>query len=298
MRAVTPIIDLWSGLRSRRLVLPRAFRRPFRILSRMEWRPPRHAELKLGAGLLIATILGGIVLGGHVESVLAYATARTGLTIDEVRITGQTETSEIEVLNKLAIADGTSLATFDVAAARARVETLPWVAQVTLAKIYPSTLQVVIAEKTAFAIWHHGETTSLIDRGGAVITDGIDNERYAGLPMVVGEGAAPRAPEAVAMIATEQSLAKQVNAAVLVAGRRWTILMDGGIEILLPEAAPAAAWHRVATLDAQTGLLSRAITRVDLRDPGRLVLRLSDEGVAKREAILKRAAPGKRGGAA
>jgi cell division protein FtsQ len=297
MRAVSSIIAVLPrlGAGQRRLVLPRALRRPFRILSRNEWRPPRHAEIKLGAALLILTGIGGMVMGGHVESVLAYATANTGLTISEVRITGQTDTSEVDVLRKLAIADGTSLATFDVAAAREQVETLPWVQRAVLTKLYPSTLQVAISENTAFAIWQRGEEAFLIDKAGAVITSAIGG-RHSGLPMVAGEGAAARAADVLAMIAAEPSIERRFDAAVLVAERRWNILLDGGIEILLPEADPASALAKLAVFDALSGLLMRDIAGVDLRDPGRVVIRLTDEGLAQRQAILKKTG-GKAGGA-
>jgi cell division protein FtsQ len=297
MRAVSSIIAVFTerGAGQRRLVLPRVLRRPFRILSRVDWRLPRHAEMKLGAALLILTGVGGMVMGGHVESVLAYATANTGLTISEVRITGQTDTSEIDVLGRLDVADGASLATFDVAAARDRVETLPWVERAVLTKLYPSTLQVAISEKTAFAIWRRGEESFLIDRDGAVITDVVD-ARHANLPMVAGEGAAAHVAEVLAMIAAEPSIEQNFDAAVLVAERRWNIVLGGGIEILLPEADPASALGKVAVFDTLSGLLSRDIAGVDLRDPKRLVIRLTDEALAQRQAMLKKTS-GKAGGA-
>jgi cell division protein FtsQ len=297
MRAVSSIIAVLTrpGAGQRRLVLPRALRRPFRILSRIEWRTPRHAELKLGAALFLLVGMGGMVMGGHVESVLAFATANTGLSIGEVRITGQTDTSEVDVLRKLAIADGTSLATFDVAAARERIEALPWIERAVLTKLYPSTLQVAISEKTAFAIWQRGEEAFLIDKAGAVITSAMDGRR-SGLPMVVGDGAATRAAEVFAMIAAEPSIEQRLDAAVFVAERRWNILLDGGLEILLPETDPASALAKVAVFDTLAGLLTRDIARVDLRDPGRVVIRLTDEGLAQRQAILKKTS-GKAGGA-
>lgn len=297
MRAVSSIIAVLTrfGAGQRRLVLPRALRRPFRILSRIEWRAPRHAEIKLGAALFVATGVGGMIMGGHVGPALAYITANSGLEIAEVRITGQTETSEIDVLNKLAIANGTSLMTFDVAAARDRIQTLPWVERAVLTKLYPSTLQVTVTEKVAFAIWRRGEQTFLIDAAGNVITDAID-ARHAHLPMVAGEGAAAGAAGIVAMIATAPSIEQRIDAAVLVAGRRWNLILDGGIEILLPEEDPEAALAKVVALDVLEGLFNRDVARVDLRDPKRIVLRLTDGGFAARQATLRK--NGKRGGAA
>ena len=53
------------------------------------------------------------------------------------------------MLDRLAIGTYPSLVTFDVDAARARVEALPWVDQATLRKLYPDTLEVAIAERDA-----------------------------------------------------------------------------------------------------------------------------------------------------
>jgi cell division protein FtsQ len=98
------------------------------------------------------------------------------------------------------------------------------------------------------------------------------------------------------MVAAEPMLEKKFDAAVLVAERRWNILLEGGIEILLPEDDPAEALAKVAVFDTLSGLLSRDIKGVDLRDPKRLVIRLTDEGLAQRQAILKKTG-GKAGGA-
>ena len=82
----------------RRLVLPRALRRPARVLSRLEWQVPRHFGLKLAAGFLALTGFTGMVMGGHTTDVVAAVSVWCGLGIDRVEIKGQSETSEIDVL--------------------------------------------------------------------------------------------------------------------------------------------------------------------------------------------------------
>jgi cell division protein FtsQ len=118
-----------------------------------------------------------------------------------------------------------------------------------------------------------------------VITDDI-GEDFAKLPFVVGDGAAPRAAEYAGLIAGVPSLQPRIHAGVLVAGRRWNIVLDNGVQLLLPEQDPGAALVAVAALDAENGLLSRAVAAVDLRLADKLVVRLTDEGAAARKAIL------------
>jgi len=79
------------------------------------------------------------------------------------------------------------------------------------------------------------------------------------------------------VLATEPELAKRVNAAVRVGGRRWNLKMDNGIEIQLPEQNPGAAWAQLAKLERSSNLLARNVETVDLRLPDRLVVRTVPE---------------------
>jgi cell division protein FtsQ len=269
-------------------VLPRFLRGPVRALSRMEWRTPRHFGLKAMAALFLATAATGMVLGDHTRTVISAVTAASGLAIDQVKITGQSETSEVDVLDKLAIGQFPSLFTFDLDDARTRVESLPWIAQATLKKLYPDTLEVAVVERLPYALWQHGDRVSLIDPQGRVITDQI-GERYRTLPLVVGPGANARVDEFLDLILAHPDLVPRVRAGVLISERRWNIVLAGAVEIMLPETDPAAALARVTDIDAKSQLLSRDIAAVDLRLPGELVVRLSEAAfLARQEAIKER----------
>jgi cell division protein FtsQ len=267
-------------------VLPRVLRRPARALSRMEWRTPRLFGLKAMAGLFLATATTGMILGEHTRTVVAAVTAASGLAIDQVKITGQSETSEIDVLDKLAIGQFPSLFTFDLDDARTRVEALPWVAQATLKKLYPDTLEVAVVERLPYALWQHGNRVSLIDPQGRVITDQI-GERYRSLPLVVGPGANARVDEFLDLILAHPELVSRVRAGVLISERRWNIVLAEAVEIMLPEKDPAAAFARVAEIDAASGLLSRDIAAIDLRLPDKLVVRLSEAAFTTRQETIK-----------
>lgn len=275
-----------AGWAERARVLPRFLRRPARALQKRAWRLPHRFGLKLVLALAVATTIAGAITGGRALSVVSAVSAWSGLAITEVKITGQTETSELAVLDRLDISQDPSLLTFDVDAARARIELLPWVDHVTLKKLFPNTLEVAIAERAPFAIWQHGDELSLVDSAGKVITDAID-ERYAHLPFVVGPGAADKAQAFVAMIDGVPDIADKVRAGVLISGERWNVVLDNGVEVLLPVDRPAAALATVAGLDAQKKLLSREITTVDMRLPGQMVVRLDEQGLAERKKMLK-----------
>lgn len=271
---------------SRRLVLPRLLRRPARMLLQKDWKLPRHVGVKAMTGLFLATAVAGTLIGGHTMTVVSAVTSWSGLAIQKIEITGQSETSEVDIIHALGIGPFPSLVTFDVGGGRAGIEALPWVKQTTIKKLYPDTLQVSVVERRPFAIWQHDDKIALVDHDGAIITDDV-GEDYAKLPFVVGEGAAARAGEYAELIANVPSLRARIHAGVLIAGRRWNIVLSNGVQLLLPEQDPASALVAVAALDAQNGLLSRDVAAVDLRLSDKLVVRLTEEGAGQRKAILE-----------
>jgi cell division protein FtsQ len=280
---------------SRRIVLPRLLRRPARALRRAEWTLPRHAGLKGLALLFLATAVAGVITGGHGTTVVSAATAFTGFGIENIRITGQTETSEVDALGSLALGPFPSLLTLDVEVARERVEALPWVKRATLTKLFPDTLEIAIVEREPFALWQHDGVVSLVDERGRVISNRF-GERYASLPRVVGKGAAGRIGDYLALIKPFPEIARRARAGILVSDDRWTVVLDSGMQLMLPAENPAAALARVAALDREQAILSREIVALDLRVPGDLVVRLTDEGLAARQALLKERERGARRG--
>lgn len=288
MQAVGAGMEGGAGpLGRRKLVLPRALRRPARILSRLDLAVPRHAGLKLAAAFLTLTGVTGMVMGDHTLTVASAVTSWCGLAIDEVEIKGQSETSEVDVLQKLALGEFPSIVTLDVTGARERIESLPWVKEATLRKIYPDTLQIELKERKPFAVWQRGTTQfALIEKGGRVISDRVD-PRYASLPLVVGDGADLRAEEFVALMEEFPSLRPDVKAGVLVSNRRWNVVLTNGVEIMLPEEDPANALIQAVALDDGHGVFSREIAAIDMRLPNRLVFRLTEAGAKSRADLLK-----------
>jgi cell division protein FtsQ len=270
----------------RGFVLPPFMRRLARVIENLNWRLPRNIGLKGVAVLFAATTVTGVLLGGHVMTIVSAVTAWSGLAITDIKITGQSETSEVDVLDRLAIGPFPSLLTFDVDAAKARVESLPWIQSVGIKKLFPTGLEVEVVERKPFALWQHDGVISLIDDAGKVITDAV-GERYAALPFVVGPAANERAKDFVALITGVPEISDRVKAGVLISGRRWTVVLDNGIDLMLPIDDPGGALVAVAALDASKGLLSRDIAAVDLRLPGRTIVRLSAEGVEARKTMLK-----------
>ena len=116
------------------------------------------------------------------------------------------------------------------------------------------------------------------------------------MPLVVGDGAATKAKDFLAILDRYPTIRHQLRASILVADRRWNIKLQNGIDIRLPEDGVAAALETLVQLDADKKLLSRDIDVVDLRLSDRVTVRLSDAAMAARAEALKPQKPKRKGG--
>lgn len=280
-----------DGLRA----LPRPLRGPARFLARMargEVEVPRGAATLSSAALFAAAGLYGAILGGHMPALAQSVTSRLGFAIADVRVSGNRETSEIDILGALGLDGWTSQIGFSAEAARERVAALPWVESASVRKVYPATVLVTVEERVPFAIWQHEGQLSLIERDGTVIGP-LSGLRHADLPLVVGEGGARGAAGIVARLGKFPALAGRVKGYIRVGERRWDLRLDNGVTVKLPELGEEAAIAALAGMDREEGLLARDIVAVDMRLEDRLFVELSPEAKAAREVALKEQARNK-----
>jgi cell division protein FtsQ len=270
-------------------VLPRLLRRPARLRARLgedDFSAPPFSATILSAVLLASSGAYGAWLGGHVDSIVQGVTARTGFAVDQIKVVGNRESSEIDILGKLELDGWTSLIGFDAEAARERIDELPWVRTAAVRKVYPHTLEVRIDEREPFALWQHGAELSVIEKSGRVIAP-FSGGKQALLPLVIGTGAPARAPAFLAMIANHPELAARVKGYIRVGERRWDLKLENGITVKLPEDGEDQAIAELVRLDRENGLLTRDIAAVDMRMSDRLVVQLTPDAAMQREAALK-----------
>ena len=254
---------------------------------------PRHAGIYATVALMAATGLYGIQRGGHWPAVngalLAFGddmANAAGLQVRAVRLTGNTKLSQPEILEAAGIGPNTSVLFFDPDAARTRLTANPWIAEATVQKLYPDQLLVEIVEREAFALWQRDGKIAVIAADGTVIVDQLDS-RFQHLPLVVGAGAEKRVQEIVGLMTARPEIASAVRAAVLVAERRWTLVLKNGIDVRLPDTDVEGALATLARLDAEKKLMTRDVSMIDLRVPGRVTVRLSEEAFRAHEAAIK-----------
>jgi cell division protein FtsQ len=266
-------------------------------------RPPRGAGVAASALIILGSITLGVIRGDHVAQVTDAlhdlrdsAANAAGFNITGVALTGNKHMSREEIFATAGVTGHSSTLFLDVADARARLKTNPWIADATVQKLYPDRLQIAITERAAFALWQKDGRIGVIADDGTVL-EPYFSRRFASLPLFVGAGAGARAKEFQALIERYPDIRDQLRAAVLVSERRWNLRLKNGVDVELPEDGVTQALDRLVALDRDKKLLSRDITLVDLRMPDRVTVRQSDAAAAAREEALKPKKPKKGGNA-
>lgn len=268
--------------------LPPAARRALRISARVisgEVPLPRFPATIASAALLAMAGAYGAYAGGHVPEIVKAVTSRAGFAIDKVKVAGNKETSEIDILEKLGLDGWTSEIGFNAQRARDAVATLPWVESASVRKIYPDAVDVTVTEKKPFAIWQEDGRLSLIQANGSVIAPFAG--RRPQLPLVVGAGAEKLAGAIVAKVARYPQLAARVKAYIRVGLRRWDLVLDDGVTVKLPETGEDAALADVMRMDREDALLERDILSVDLRLDDRIAIQLTPAALKERQTAIK-----------
>lgn len=238
-----------------------------------------RASAVLFLGTVIAT---GLIRGGHLEYddskwmlLPGKAASIVGMAAEDISITGLEHHEPEVLLAAIGIQPGASLIGFDAGHARRILEGLDWIERAKVQRLFPNQLAVEVKERRPFAIWQRGESYYVIDRTGSAMS-GLAAAKLVSLPLVTGEGANTAAAELVNQLAAYPDILLQMKAAARVGKRRWTIYLDSGVTVQLPEQGWQDALRMADELNRTQQLLSRGIRSVDLRLAGRVIVEVAE----------------------
>jgi cell division protein FtsQ len=164
--------------------------------------------LRVGQAVLALAIL---VYGGYRATEIVGRAA--SLRVRDVTVKGHRHLSRGEVLALLDGLRGEHILRADLGAWRTRLMRSPWVEQAALRRVLPSTVEVVIRERTPMGIGRVGRDLYLVDDRGVVIDQYGPNYAEFDLPIIDGLGGVPS--EAGTIIdADRASLASRLLAAL------------------------------------------------------------------------------------
>ena len=230
------------------------------------------------AGMAVA-ILVAVSLAFRLPAIAGTAMAETigdaGFTMKRVEIKGAERVSRLDIYNVAFDQPSMALPLVDLEATRERLLQFGWVKEARISRRWPDTLVVDVVERQPVAIWQNNRQLNLID-GEGVELEPVRLESMPDLPLVIGPAANREVAALSALLEGTPHLRPQIAGATWVGGRRWDIRFQTGETLTLPEGDEAKrAILRFARMDQQTQLLGRGFVRFDMRDPRRMVVRVS-----------------------
>jgi cell division protein FtsQ len=262
---------------------------------------PRPGAAAFSLALLSAVGVYGAIKGGHYAAFVArhgepsdLLAKNLGFSIEAVTISGAHELKEQDLLAISGIGPRNSLLFLDAAKTRTNLKLLPRVKEATVTKLYPNRLLIEIEERAPFALWQNDGELRIVAEDGVALGL-VQDRRFVHLPFVAGDGANEKIGEYMALLKVAGDLRERIFAGVRVASRRWTLKLTNGIDVLLPERDAGAALARLVEIQRIHHILDKDVLSLDLRQPDRIVARLSEEAAAARATALARTANAKGG---
>lgn len=216
-------------------------------------------------------------LSGRVAGIIRFP-------IEEIHIVGHHHTAEKQIISSLGDIWDKSVISLNTFAAQKNIEKLPWVKRAVVERVFPHGLNIYVEERVAAGRWARPDGLFVFDKNGVVI-EKLRAGAHRKLPIFEGGGAPEKAGELEAMLTHFKDLTPYISRFSRVENRRWTLIMDSGLEVHLPEAQVEMALARLRGLQEHHNILKRRIAVVDLRLPDRVTLRPQKAGNTKVSSI-------------
>jgi cell division protein FtsQ len=218
------------------------------------------------------------MIEARIAGLIEQVAARPEFAVRGVAVAGGGDELQAEVRRALNIQPGTSSLKINVEALRYRVEALGAVERATVQFDPQGILRVAVAERIAAVLYRNaGKALVMLDKGGVEIGPADPRANYPELPVILGAGAPDRVGEVLELLAAAPEIVPRLRAFVRVGERRWDIVLDRDMRIKLPETGSVEALSRIMALHYGEELLDRDIAVIDMRLPGRPVLRMMPE---------------------
>ena len=142
---------------------------------------------------------------------------------------------------------------------------IPAVASVAIKVTVSGVLQIDISERTPAFIWRKDDVISVIDEKGKFIRLAGSRLDYPELPLVIGEAANLSIADISGLMEDNQYFLDQVRAFVRVGERRWDLVLDNNLRIMLPQTEFLAAFDRLMLMNQSGLLFSNQLSIIDMR---------------------------------
>ena len=142
---------------------------------------------------------------------------------------------------------------------------IPAVASAAIKVTVSGVLQINISERIPAFIWRKDDVISVIDEKGKFIRLATSRLDYPELPLVIGEAANLSIADISSLMEDNQYFLEQVRAFVRVGERRWDLVLDNNLRIMLPQTEFLAAFDRLMLMNHTGSLFSNQLSTIDMR---------------------------------
>lgn len=235
--------------------------------------------------LQASAVVAAVVLAGWMGYAKVMASER--LRVTKVEVEGAHFLSQGEVRELLGRAVGENILEVNLGALASRLKASPWVADATVRRALPDTLQVIIQERVPLAL-AEVDRLYLMDADGVLIdlygprTAGFDLPIVRGLAGVDGEARADRARRAGVLLADLGDLAEEISEVHVEPSGDLRVVLRGPGEVVRLGRPPYKKKF-------ETFLALRSDLRARVPDAEYFDLRFKDRIYAKRRAPVEAA---------
>ena len=145
------------------------------------------------------------------------------------------------------------------------VNEIPAVASAAIKISAGGVMQINVAEKSPAFIWRKDNVMSVIDETGSFIRIANSRVDYPKLPLVVGEAADLAVSEISSLMQANEYFKDHVRAFIRVGERRWDLILENNVRIMLPQREFLAAFDRLMLMNEASSLLSGRLSNIDMR---------------------------------
>ncbi|WCT74014.1 FtsQ-type POTRA domain-containing protein [Sphingomonas naphthae] len=232
--------------------------------------------------LVLAAVVAGLILMGLPQMVGVYigeTIGRMGFAVHNIEVVGLAHADRSRVYQIVQTQQVRPMPLVDLTGTREQLMRLAWVGDARVSRRLPDTLVVDIVERKPAAVWQYQGQLRLIDNEGRSIAAIDPAAMPEKLPLVIGPGANMHAAEFAKLIDSQPALKPLVAGAAWIGDRRWDLRFQSGETLALPEGEKQAiaAFDYFARRDAAVRLLGQNYVRFDMRDPSRVVVRVTSE---------------------
>lgn len=262
-------------------------------LQRMMLTPGIRLALRAGVPFCITLVAGTWYLAdegrrGAIELAVAETRAsietRPEFMVNLMAVDGAKDELATFIRESLPLDFPVSSFDLDLDAMRATVSEISAVKSAAV-RIRPGgVLQIDVEQRKAVALWRNDTGLALVDESGIYVAAATSRHARPDLPMIAGEGADSRVPEALELIQAAAPLGKRLRGLVRMGERRWDVVLDRDQRILLPVEEPLRALERVIALEGAQDILTRDVARVDMRLARRPTVQMTNEAAEERMA--------------